>query len=137
MDKSILRTLDNAPQEPEIQVSPDNIWCTQDEQERCVAHTGTSGLSVALVGDSQARMIAPLLLDLARAHDFTMSYSIVSACPWQRGVVNTLLDDQEQRECDASREDLRGIQQSMYARSCRGEDRGWRWKRNAGAEADA
>lgn len=85
---------------------PDDTFCTADDLESCVVETGDSGLSVALIGDSNARMLAPALQQLAAEHDFTLSLQVSTACPWQHQVyrLGPLSDDGE--ACVASREDL-------------------------------
>jgi hypothetical protein len=56
----------------------------------CVAHdAGDGALHVALVGDSHARQLAPLMTELAEEHDFTLSLNVTGGCPWQVGVVTS------------------------------------------------
>ena len=83
-----------------------NTYCTAADTTSCVVHEGTSGLHVALVGDSHARMMAPTLEQLAEEHDFTLSLAVVTACSWQRGVENIRLTSREKDRCRSSRDDF-------------------------------
>src|SRR5690606_19633927 len=51
----------------------------------CVVHEG-SGPTVALIGDSYARSLAPAMVELAKEHDFTLVLSAFGGCSWQQGV---------------------------------------------------
>ena len=59
--------------------------CPPDEPNDCVVVLG-SGAHVALVGDSQARVLMPVFEKLAREHGLTLSASVLAGCPWQAGV---------------------------------------------------
>ena len=86
----------------------DTSYCTLTDTTSCVAHTGTSGLKVMLVGDSHARVMAPLMLKLAQQKNFTLAYSMVAACPWQNGVISKFAAPDEQSGCSAARSALYG-----------------------------
>ncbi|WP_181407470.1 acyltransferase family protein [Nocardioides sambongensis] len=58
--------------------------CTPDDLESCRRVEG-SGPHVVLVGDSQARAMVPAFTRLAEERDWTLSTSVVMACPWQQG----------------------------------------------------
>ena len=82
---------------------PDDTFCTPKDLTSCVVHRG-AGPTVVLVGDSHARMLAPMMKRLARQHDFTLALNVVIACPWQRGVVNSGQPRKHQVECAAARD---------------------------------
>ncbi len=48
--------------------------CTDDDRTSCIVHRG-DGPTVALIGDSHARSLAPTILELAEEHDFTLVLS--------------------------------------------------------------
>jgi peptidoglycan/LPS O-acetylase OafA/YrhL len=81
---------------------PDDTFCTPQDLRSCVVHRG-AGPTVVLVGDSHARMLAPMMTRLAREHDFTLALNVVIACPWQRGVVNSGQPKKHQVECGKAR----------------------------------
>jgi hypothetical protein len=59
--------------------------CPPDEPDDCIVVHG-SGAHVALVGDSQARVLMPVFEQLAKEHGLTLSASVLAGCPWQAGV---------------------------------------------------
>lgn len=59
--------------------------CPPDKPGDCVVARG-SGAYIALVGDSQARVLMPVFEQLAREHGLTFSASVLENCPWQAGV---------------------------------------------------
>ncbi|TYL51377.1 acyltransferase [Nocardioides sp. BGMRC 2183] len=62
--------------------------CTPEDLESCRRVEG-SGPHVVLVGDSQARAMVPAFTKLAEERDWTLSTSVVMACPWQQGLYST------------------------------------------------
>ena len=86
---------------------PDDTYCTPDDVTSCIVETGDTGLNVALIGDSNARMLAPVLQQLAREHGFTLSLQILNGCPWQHRI-SRLWDTRgaNVRRCSATRNDL-------------------------------
>ncbi|HEU5035136.1 MAG TPA: acyltransferase family protein [Mycobacteriales bacterium] len=76
--------------------------CTASDPQRCIVVRGR-GLSIALVGDSYARMLAPMMIRLAREHDFTLSLNAISSCPWQAQLVNLHEPVADQQACTAAR----------------------------------
>lgn len=83
---------------------PPDLFCTPSDLISCVVVKG-SGPHITLVGDSNARMLAPMFIKLAKEHDFTLSLNIVIACSWQAGVKNLRWPAKEQKRCDAARAD--------------------------------
>jgi hypothetical protein len=61
---------------------------------------------VVLVGDSYGQMFAPTLTALAKEHGFNLSASIISGCPWLRGVVKAANTHDQQTRCAQARESL-------------------------------
>ena len=59
--------------------------CSPDKPDDCIVVRG-SGAHVALVGDSQARVLMPVFEQLAKEHGLTLSASVLVGCPWQAGV---------------------------------------------------
>jgi hypothetical protein len=84
---------------------PDDQWCTPDAVEDCLLTRG-DGMNVVLVGDSQARMLAPALQELAQEHGFQLYVDIVSSCPWQDGLYNTWASGLNQDQCHEARDDF-------------------------------
>jgi peptidoglycan/LPS O-acetylase OafA/YrhL len=80
--------------------------CTTDAVEDCAIVTGQPGPHVVLVGDSYGQMFAPTLTRLAREHGFNLSASIISGCPWLRGVVKAANTADQQVRCAEARESL-------------------------------
>jgi peptidoglycan/LPS O-acetylase OafA/YrhL len=77
--------------------------CTTATPQRCIVVKGGAP-SILLVGDSHARMLAPVLIDLAKEHGFTLSINAMSSCPWQAQLTNLAMTPQEQTQCTASRQ---------------------------------
>ena len=78
--------------------------CDPDTPASCVVVEG-SGLHVALVGDSHARMLAPTFIALAKDHDWTLSVNALPGCSWQQGLVVEDQTEDRQKQCTALRED--------------------------------
>jgi peptidoglycan/LPS O-acetylase OafA/YrhL len=78
--------------------------CTAAAPQQCVVVAGGAP-NILLVGDSHARMLAPVLIALAKQHGFTLSINAMSSCPWQAQLINLAMNSQEQAQCTASRED--------------------------------
>lgn len=82
---------------------PDDVSCTPDAPEDCTVVEG-DGPHVVVVGDSHARMLAAAFTDLAEEQGYRLSLSVVTACPWQDGLLNTAASPEVQQEClDARR----------------------------------
>jgi peptidoglycan/LPS O-acetylase OafA/YrhL len=62
---------------------PELVSCADQPVEACTVVEGT-GPHVLLIGDSHAGMMIPVLTELARANDFTLSIDVRGGCPWQR-----------------------------------------------------
>ena len=84
---------------------PDDQWCTPGSPQDCVAVPG-DGPHVVLVGDSHARMLGDSFATLAEEKGFQLSVSIVSACPWLDGLVNTRASADLQDRCQEARTDF-------------------------------
>ncbi|QWF21489.1 acyltransferase [Nocardioides sp. LMS-CY] len=84
---------------------PDDQWCTPDAVEDCLMTPG-DGRTVVLVGDSQARMLAPAFERMAEEHGFRLYVDIVSSCPWQDGLYNAWASAQNQAQCHEARDDF-------------------------------
>ncbi|MBV9293467.1 MAG: acyltransferase [Frankiales bacterium] len=76
--------------------------CGAQDPQRCVVVPG-HGLSVLLVGDSHARMLAPVLISLAHKYGFTLSLNALSGCPWQADISNLHDPPAAQAACTAAR----------------------------------
>lgn len=76
--------------------------CGAANPEACVVVRGQRP-SVVLIGDSHARMLAPMLIDLAREHHFTLALNAVSSCPWQADLTNLHDPPAAQAACTAAR----------------------------------
>jgi peptidoglycan/LPS O-acetylase OafA/YrhL len=88
---------------------PDDQWCTPDSVDDCLMSEGSGGSgqkTVVLVGDSQARMLAPAFEQLAEDHGFRLYVDIVSSCPWQDGLYNAWASGQNQDQCHEARDDF-------------------------------
>ncbi len=98
------------PQDINWQAVADNLGrggsCTGDDTTSCVVHEGASGPTVALVGDSHARSIAPAMIKLAEEHDFTLVLSVVGGCSWQRGVTSQESIEGGETACKQARDTL-------------------------------
>ncbi|MDF1603535.1 acyltransferase family protein [Nocardioides sp. YIM 152315] len=84
---------------------PDDQWCTPDAIEDCLLTRG-DGMHVVLVGDSQARMLAPAFERLAQEQGFQLYVDIVSSCPWQDGLYNDWASGLNQDQCHEARDDF-------------------------------
>jgi hypothetical protein len=83
---------------------PRDTYCTPSSSPADCRVVDGDGPHVVLVGDSQARMLAPAFEALAEEKGFTLSLGIVTGCPWQHGVYNTRLSQESQDQClDARR----------------------------------
>jgi peptidoglycan/LPS O-acetylase OafA/YrhL len=76
--------------------------CTPKDLRTCVVAEG-EGPHITLVGDSHAGMLAPMFLKLAEERDFTLSFNVIEACPWQAELVNRKRTTEQQKECRANR----------------------------------
>lgn len=103
-----------------------NVTCDPDAAEDCVLEEG-DGMTVLLVGDSQARSMVPMMRRLARDHDFTFAANVIPACSWQADVEN-LYEPADRRElCTANRTEwyadaLRTLQPDLVVVSGRERD---------------
>jgi peptidoglycan/LPS O-acetylase OafA/YrhL len=77
--------------------------CTPDDLTACRAVAG-DGLHVVLVGDSHAQMLSSAFRTLAREQGFTLSTSMVPACPWQDHLLNRRLPKPQVPVCRQARE---------------------------------
>ncbi|MDQ1534747.1 MAG: hypothetical protein QOF28_2508 [Actinomycetota bacterium] len=59
--------------------------CLNAPVEQCTMVHG-SGAHVILIGDSDARMWVPPLVEIARRFSLTFSVAVADACPWQLGL---------------------------------------------------
>ena len=59
--------------------------CDGEPVAECIIHEGGSP-HIHLLGDSNARLLLPVLTELAQTHNFTFSASTQAGCPWQQGV---------------------------------------------------
>ena len=57
------------------------------------------GPTVLLVGDSHAKMLAPMVKKLANKRGFTFAANILRGCPWQADLVNTTRPPSAQETC--------------------------------------
>ena len=81
-------------------------FCEADDLEPCEVVTGNPGPTVVLAGDSHAQMLEPTMTDLAREHGFNLSVSIVTGCPWLRGVTKLSNTDGRRATCADARDEL-------------------------------
>jgi SGNH domain-containing protein len=77
--------------------------CSPDKPDDCVIVRGP-GAHIALVGDSQARVLMPAFEQLAKEHGLTLSASILVSCPWQAGMRNSP-DPAKWERCHEARDD--------------------------------
>jgi hypothetical protein len=77
--------------------------CTASAPQGCQVVSGARP-NVVLVGDSHARMLAPVLTELAKEHGFTLDVNAMSSCPWQAQLTNLILTPQDQAKCTAERD---------------------------------
>ena len=94
-------TLDLAVTEPPT-YDPDT--CKVDDPQTCVLHSG-SGMKLHLIGDSNAMVLIPLLLQLAEQYDFTLSVTARVGCPWQEGLGWGAQDPNLVQDCSDARQD--------------------------------
>jgi peptidoglycan/LPS O-acetylase OafA/YrhL len=86
---------------------PDDTYCTPADLSSCVVATSDSGPHVTLIGDSNARMLAPVLQQLATENGFTLSLQILNGCPWQHRIARLADTIGEVGErCRATRDDM-------------------------------
>lgn len=88
---------------------PEDQWCDAADVDRCLLADGSPAgqqdpLTIVLVGDSHARMIAPALAELAQEHGFRLYGSIVSSCPWMKGVYPGRSSKSNEEQCRAARD---------------------------------
>ncbi|MET1060629.1 MAG: acyltransferase family protein [Nocardioides sp.] len=81
-------------------------FCEADDLEPCEVVTGNPGPTVVLAGDSHAQMLEPTMTALAREHGFNLSVSIVTGCPWLRGVTKLANTDGRRTTCANARDEL-------------------------------
>jgi hypothetical protein len=81
-------------------------YCTADDLEPCELVTGNPGPRVLLAGDSHAQMLVPTMTALAREHGFNLSVSIVTGCPWLRGVTKLSNTVGRRGTCSDARDEL-------------------------------
>ncbi len=84
----------------------DELYCTADDLERCELVSGNAGPDVMLVGDSHAQMLQRPMVALARRHDFNLSVSVLTGCPWQRGLVKQSNTVGRRTTCASARDEL-------------------------------
>jgi peptidoglycan/LPS O-acetylase OafA/YrhL len=77
--------------------------CPADDPQACVVVRG-SGPHILLVGDSHARMLVPVLTELAEEHDLTLSINAISGCPWQAKLQMLYESPEKQAACIAARD---------------------------------
>ena len=78
--------------------------CIPGDPDSCRVVDG-DGLHVLVVGDSHARMLAPMFTALAEDHDLELSTNILAGCSWQHGLVVVDQTKDRQETCDALRKD--------------------------------
>ena len=81
--------------------------CTASEPAKCTLYTDTSKDStsqhIVLMGDSNAEMLIPTFVKLAREKHFTFSALTRSGCPWQPGLMWAARDETLITRCKKSR----------------------------------
>lgn len=78
--------------------------CEARQLDRCVLHKGST-FHVTIVGDSNAEMLIPALVSLAREHNFTLSAATRSGCPWQPDLLWKARDQELITQCIKSRDE--------------------------------
>jgi peptidoglycan/LPS O-acetylase OafA/YrhL len=78
------------------------VTCFGVDPSKCTIVHG-SGPHLLLMGDSNAEMMIPAFVKLARDNDLTLSLEVTAGCPWQRGIYRNAPD--VQAECRRNRED--------------------------------
>jgi hypothetical protein len=81
-----------------------NVLCGDTTPDDCVLHRG-KGMTMLVVGDSQARSMVPMLEKLAEEHDFTLAANVIPACAWQADVENKFEPADKRALCTANRGD--------------------------------
>lgn len=64
-----------------------DLPCYADDPTECIVVEG-DGPHVLLVGDSHARMLAPMFQELAREQGWTLSMNVLAGCMWQPDLIN-------------------------------------------------
>jgi peptidoglycan/LPS O-acetylase OafA/YrhL len=82
--------------------------CTSDDETSCVENHGSTGLNVAVIGDSHARQLASAMIPLSKEHDFTLSLDVTGGCPWQLGVISPKKTEGGAEACATERKELYG-----------------------------
>jgi peptidoglycan/LPS O-acetylase OafA/YrhL len=81
--------------------------CTASEPAKCTLYVDTSNDStsqhIVLMGDSNAEMLIPTFVKLAREKHFTFSALTRSGCPWQPGLIWAARDETLITRCKKSR----------------------------------
>jgi peptidoglycan/LPS O-acetylase OafA/YrhL len=81
--------------------------CSASEPAKCTLYTDTSKDStsqhIVLMGDSNAEMLIPTFVKLAREKHFTFSALTRSGCPWQPGLIWAARDETLITRCKKSR----------------------------------
>jgi peptidoglycan/LPS O-acetylase OafA/YrhL len=81
--------------------------CTASEPAKCTLYVDTSKDStsqhIVLMGDSNAEMLIPAFVKLAREKHFTFSALTRSGCPWQPGLIWAARDETLITRCKKSR----------------------------------
>ena len=81
--------------------------CSASDPSKCTLYTDTSQGSpsqhVVLMGDSNAEMLIPTFVKLAREKHFTFSALTRSGCPWQPGLLWAAHDETLVTRCKKSR----------------------------------
>jgi peptidoglycan/LPS O-acetylase OafA/YrhL len=81
--------------------------CTASEPDKCTLYVDTSKDStsqhIVLMGDSNAEMMIPTFVKLAREKHFTFSALTRSGCPWQPGLIWAARDETLITRCKKSR----------------------------------
>ncbi|MDP3894214.1 acyltransferase family protein [Nocardioides sp.] len=81
--------------------------CSPTDVDACL-RVDNDGPHVVLVGDSQARAMAPAFERLAQEKGFKLSSSLVMSCPWQAGLYNV-------ERLDSCRENRDGFYEETLA----------------------
>jgi peptidoglycan/LPS O-acetylase OafA/YrhL len=82
--------------------------CSPDDETSCVENQGSTGLNVAVIGDSHARQLASAMIPLSKEHDFTLSLDVSGGCPWQLGVISPKQTEGGAEACASERKELYG-----------------------------
>jgi peptidoglycan/LPS O-acetylase OafA/YrhL len=76
--------------------------CTESDPSACIVVKG-KGAHLTLIGDSHARMLAPVFIKLAKEHDLTLSLNVMPGCPWQEDLVIKGMSERSKSNCDEKR----------------------------------